>query len=313
MQCPVGPLSELLLGSSKLYGSPQEGGHKHAHVPNPSRLLPALTKCNPFPHLKPQFSGRRRLVQSAAAFARRSSGDVGTRLPEWGGTVGSRVSTQRVVSNIPLGFYWDDLRPPSALWSTTTSLGVTCSARQPGPDRSLQPNVARRTTNGTMQAVSQGPYVGLEVSQGPYAGLEVSHVLCTRCRSMPPPPARARHVCYLHASSAQALPPLCPALEPRAQEPESQKRSPATLSACGALHPSQRLKSQSLKSAPPLLYRRVVPRTRAKGSIARVSRAPPFLLYRRIALGSWVLGVLGTKTIVGRVLGFLASSFVLCV
>ena len=205
MQCPVGPLSELLLGSSKLYGSPQEGGHKHAHVPNPSRLLPALTECNPFPHLKPQFSGRRRLVQGPAAFARRSSGDVGTRLPEWGGTVGSRVSAQRVVSNIPLGFYWDDRRPPSALWSTMTSLGVTCSARQPGPDCSLQPNVARRTTNGTMQAVSQRPYAEREFPTP-----------CARGAEHAPPPARARHVGYLHASSAQALPPQCPALEPRA-------------------------------------------------------------------------------------------------
>ena len=42
-----------------------------------------------------------------------------------------------------------------------------------------------------------------------------------------------------------------------------------------APHSSQGLKSQSLKSAPQLLYRRVAPCTRAKGSRARVSRALP--------------------------------------
>jgi len=46
---------------------------------------------------------------------------------------------------------------------TTTSpvVGVTCSARQPGPDRCLQPNVARRTTDGKSKQFLRGPLQGL--------------------------------------------------------------------------------------------------------------------------------------------------------
>ena len=47
---------------------------------------------------------------------------------------------------------------------TTTSLGVTCSARQPGPDRCLQPNVARRTTDGKKnKQLLRGPFQGLRI------------------------------------------------------------------------------------------------------------------------------------------------------
>ena len=101
---PSRSLLMLLLGSSKLYGSLQEGGRKHAHVPNPSRLLPALTRCNPSPQLKPQNGGRRRLRQPSLPTTPREMWALDC--PSGAVLWVPRISTQRVVSKILPGFYW---------------------------------------------------------------------------------------------------------------------------------------------------------------------------------------------------------------
>ena len=67
------PQLVLLLGAAKLYGRPQEVGRKHAHDPNPNRLLPPSTGWNSSPHLKP----RHREWEMWALGC-----------PEWSGTVG---------------------------------------------------------------------------------------------------------------------------------------------------------------------------------------------------------------------------------
>ena len=78
---------------------------------------------------------------------------------------------------------------------TTTSLGVTCSARQPGPDRCLQPNVARRTMHSPPPLSSSRAR-----AKGPRARV-------SRARVYPPPP---------HSSGA----------EPKTQRSESPKHHP---------------------------------------------------------------------------------------
>ena len=78
---------------------------------------------------------------------------------------------------------------------TTTSLGVTCSARQPGPDRCLQPNVARRTMHSPPPLSSSRAR-----AKGPRARV-------SRARVYPPPP---------HSSGA----------EPTTQRSESPKHHP---------------------------------------------------------------------------------------
>ena len=81
---------------------------------------------------------------------------------------------------------------------TTTSLGVTCSARQSGPDRCLQPNVARRTTDGKSKRFLRGPSQGLRIP--------IVHAVQEYAMHAFPPPL--------------SLPPVP---EPKALEPESQE------------------------------------------------------------------------------------------
>ena len=120
----------LLLGAAKLYGRPQEVGRKHAHGPNPNRLLPPSTGWNSSPHLKPPDTESVRCGHSVD-----QSGAV-----LWV----SRISTQRVVSIFPWGSTGAEFQPPSALVGQPRppqeSLAVCVC---PGPDRCLQPNVAQ--------------------------------------------------------------------------------------------------------------------------------------------------------------------------
>jgi hypothetical protein len=108
---------------------------------------------------------------------------------------------------------------------TTTSLGVTCSARQSGPDRCLQPNVARRTTDGKSKRFLRGPSQGLRIP--------IVHAVQEYAMHAFPPPL--------------SLPPVPEpkALEPESQEPECTPlpRTPPAL--------SQRHKGQSLQSTTP--------------------------------------------------------------
>ena len=96
---------------------------------------------------------------------------------------------------------------------TTTSLGVTCSARQPGADRCLQPHVARRTTDGKSKQFLRGPMQSLRIP--------IAHAV-----SLPPVPEPK-------------------ALEPESQEPECTPlpRTPPVL--------GQRHKGQCLQSTTP--------------------------------------------------------------
>ena len=93
----------LLLGAAKLYGRPQEVGRKHAHDPNPNRLLPPSTGWNSSPHLKPPDTESVRCGHSVA-----QSGAV-----LWV----SRVSTQRVVSIFPWGSTGAEFQPRLALFT----------------------------------------------------------------------------------------------------------------------------------------------------------------------------------------------------
>jgi len=108
---------------------------------------------------------------------------------------------------------------------TTTSLGVTCSARQPGPDSCLQPNVARRTTDGKSKQFLRGTLQGLRIP--------IVHAVQEYAMHAFPPPL--------------SLPPVP---EPKALEPESQEpgctplpRTPPAM--------IQRHKGQSLQSTTP--------------------------------------------------------------
>ncbi len=147
----------LLLGSSKLYGSPQEGGHKHANVPNPSRLLPALTKCNPSPHPRPQHSGRRRLIQPPLPTTPREMWALDC--PSGAVLWVPRVSTQRAVSNILLGFYWEVAQCPWANHGLPRSHlqcafnpGQIAACNQRGPAHH-QRNLASCFLRGPMQGL----------------------------------------------------------------------------------------------------------------------------------------------------------------
>ena len=204
----------LLLGAAKLYGRPQEVGRKHAHDPNPNRLLPPSTGWNSSPHLKPPDTESGRCGHSVA-----QSGAV-----LWV----SRISTQRVVSIFPWGSTGAEFQPPSALVGQPRppqeSLAVCVC---PGPDRCLQPNVARHTAGGTEQAVTQRPQAGRE-------GPRHLRTWCKRTH----PPARARTIAP-HAPPAHAQPTPAPPIRGSVTAPLLLPR------------PSQRLRSQSLKSAPP--------------------------------------------------------------
>ena len=208
----------LLLGAAKLYGRPQEVGRKHAHDPNPNRLLPPSTGWNSSPHLKPPDTESGRCGHSVA-----QSGAV-----LWV----SRVSTQRVVSIFPWGSTGAEFQPPSALVGQPRppqeSLAVCVC---PGPDRCLQPNVARHTAGGTEQAVTQRPQAGRE---GP-------RHLRTWCKRTQP---RTR----THRRAARAT-CACTAY-PRSPH-SRQCHSPSRRARSLLPRPSQRLRSQSLKSAPP--------------------------------------------------------------
>ena len=140
----------------------------------------------------------------------------------------SRVSTQRVVSIFPWGSTGAEFQPPSALVGQPRppqeSLAVCVC---PGPNRCLQPNVARHTAGGTKQAVTQRPQAGRE-------GPRHLRTWCKRTQ----PPARARTTAP-HAPPAHAQPTPAPPIRGSVTAPLLHPR------------PSQRLRSQSLKSAPP--------------------------------------------------------------
>ena len=175
----------LLLGAAKLYGRPQEVGRKHAHDPNPNRLLPPSTGWNSSPHLKPPDTESVRCGHSVA-----QSGAV-----LWV----SRVSTQRVVSIFPWGSTGAEFQPPSALVGQPRppqeSLAVCVC---PGPDRCLLP-----TWPGTPPAE-----LSKQSLRGPRQGVRVL-VTCARgANARNPPHAHARRTRHLRMHSLPPLPPL---------------------------------------------------------------------------------------------------------
>ena len=140
--------------------------------------------------------------------------------------------SQRVVSIFPWDSTGAEFQPPSALVGQPRppqeSLAVCVC---PGPDRCLLPNVARHTAGGTEQAVTQRPQAGRE---GP-------RHLRTWCKRTQP---RTR----THRRAARAT-CACTAY-PRSPH-SRQCHSPSRRSRSLLPRPSQRLRSQSLKSAPP--------------------------------------------------------------